>query len=266
MGTRRAKSQLASSEDVPRWVLDYFSQTLSSHEKLFQIIHLSEQGMGTIRAMPKVVEVLAKADGTLGQSSHAERLEAAKKAAALAEAESLQDFPVLHGFAVVSLWSWAEHFVKGLATLWLLHRRDAFATPAIQRLKIKVGDYAQMQKREQAAYLVELLEQDLASALKRGATRFESLLEPFGLSGLVPESCSKTLFELQQVRNVIAHRNGRTDRKLRTDCPWLKLKIDQPVLVTRPMLQAYGRAAGEYFFAVYCRVCALYGVQIDGAP
>jgi len=96
--------------------------------------------------------------------------------------------------------------------------------PAVQKLKVKLGDYILLSKAEQAHYLVELLEQDLASSLKQGVSRFENLLNPFSLGGPLPDGCAKTLFELQQVRNVVAHRNGIVDRRLKSECPWLKVK------------------------------------------
>ena len=247
---------------LPAWLTDHFTQSLDAHKQLFQIVDLSERGIGVLRGIPKVVKVLAKVNEETEEPSSLARIEAAEKEAALAQAEIAEDFPVLHGFAVVALWSWTEHFIKGFVTLWLLHRRDSFSTPAVQRLKVKVGDYAQMQKREQAAFLVELLEQDLASSLKRGANRFESLLEPFGLSGSLSDECSKTIFELQQVRNVIAHRNGKADRRLRSECPWLKLKINQPVKISRDMLQAYSNAVAEYLLTILYRTGDLYGQDL----
>jgi hypothetical protein len=154
---------------------------------------------------------------------------------------------------------WLEHFAKGFVGLWLLHHHGALVVPAVQRLKIKIGDYMQLQKQEQSAYLVEALEQELSSSLKRGANRFESLLEPFSLSGPLADECSKALFELQQVRNAIAHRNGRADRRLRAECPWLKLKLNQPVNVTHTMLRTYSSAGVEYLLAILYRVGDIYG-------
>src|SRR5690606_7101680 len=123
--------------------------------------------------------------------------------------------------------------------LWLQHRKTALSAPQIRKLKIRLGEYLQLSKSEQAAYLVELLEQEIASPLKKGVTRFESLLEPFSLSGGVSESCARTIFELQQVRNVSAHRNGIADRRLKIECPWLKVHIGQPVNVSTEMLVKY---------------------------
>jgi len=191
-----------------------------------------------------------------------ERLEQAEKEAALAVTEIEKDFPVLHGLAVVALWSWLEHFVKGFVALWLLNKREAKNVAAVQKLRVKLGDYLQLQKSEQAHFLVELLEQDLAAPLKRGVKRFESLLEPFGISGALPEGCAKELFELQQIRNAIAHRNGRADRRLRAECPWLKLKQNQQIYVSRGMLHKYANASAELLLVILYSVGDLYKIDL----
>ena len=227
-----------------------------------QIIHISEQGIGVLRGMPKVVKVLADVEGNTDAPSTSKRLEEAEKEAALAVAELEKGFPVLHGLAVVALWSWLEHFAKGFIALWLQHRRDAISVPAVHKLRVKLGDYLQLGKEEQAQFLVELLEQDLASSLKRGVNRFESLLEPFGLSDALPEGCARTLFELQQVRNAFAHRNGQADRRLCAECPWLKLRLNQPVQVSREMLFEYSNASVEFLLTLLYRVGDVYGIDL----
>lgn len=52
-----------------------------------------------------------------------------------------------------------------------------------------------------------------------GVARFETLLALVELSGAIDEEHRKGLFELQQVRNVIVHRAGIVDRRLREQCP-----------------------------------------------
>jgi hypothetical protein len=76
------------------------------------------------------------------------------------------------------------------------------------------------------------------------------LFEPFALvTTALPDGHSKTLFELQQVRNAIAHRNGNADRQLKSTCPWLKAKINQPVSVSGKMLDRYSEACMQYLLA-----------------
>lgn len=258
----------AGGPKVPAWAVSHFKSTVEAYETLGQLIHISEKGISVLRGMPKIVKVLADVEGSLSDPKSKKRLDLAEKEAALAETEVEKDFPVLHGFAVVALWSGLEHFTKSLIALWLTHRKDALTAPSVQRLKVKLGDYLQLSKAEQAHYLVELLEQDLASPLKRGVSRFESLLELFSLGGSLPDGCAKTLFELQQVRNVIAHRNGIADRRLRSECPWLKVKLTQPVPVTREMLNHYFDAAMEYALTVFYRIGDAYGHDLrpEDAP
>lgn len=259
---RPSKNAAKPSPKIPPWLTQHFRQSLNAHEKLFQIVHISERGISALRGMPGIFKVMAKVEGTVDQEKSLKQIEAIEKEAALAQTEVDEDFPVLHSFAVVALWSWIEHFIKGLITLWLLNRKDAFANVAVQRLKVKVGDYVLMSKNEQAAYLAELLEQELASPLKKGVNRFESLLEPFGLSGSFSDKYAKKLFELQQVRNVIAHSNGKADRRLRVECPWLKLKLNQPVHVSQTMLTEYAAAAAGYLLEVLYRVGDVYETNL----
>lgn len=258
----KTPKKMSANRKIPEWVTDHFEQSVAANETLFRIIHLSEKGIGVIRSMPNAVKVLAKVHGASDDPSTKQKIEHAEREAQLAQSEIDSDFPVLHGLAVVALWSWLEHFVKGFVALWILHRKDALTATAVQKLKVKLGDYLQLQKHEQANYLVDLLEQDLASPLKRGVTRFESILEPFSLSGSIPDGYAQTLFELQQIRNVIAHRNGRVDRRLKSECPWLKLRLNQPVAITEEMLNKYAEASGTYLVTILYRVGDVYGQNL----
>lgn len=246
---------VAGTKKLPAWITDHFTQSLNSIDTLMQIVHISERGIAVLRAMPRVVKVLAQVESEENSTDTTKRIESAEKAAALAQQEVDKDFPVLHGLAVVALWSWLENFVKGFVVLWLIHRKDAYSAAAIQKLRVKLGEYLQLSKTEQAHYVVELLEQDLASPLKRGVTRFDSLLEPFSLAtSPLPDGCAQTLFELQQVRNAIAHKNGNADHQLKAACPWLKVKLKQPVPVSQAMLHRYAEACVQYLLV------RLYGV------
>ena len=261
--TRKMPSSVdTKTRKLPEWITNHFKESLNSHELLMQIVDISARGISVLRGMPRIVKVLADVEGKTDDSNSVKQLERAQREAELASTEVAKDFPVLHGLAVTALWSWMEHFVKGFVALWLMHRRHALDVPAVHKLRVRLGEYLQLQKAEQSQFLVELLEQELASPLKRGATRFESLLEPFGLSFPLPDGCGQILFELQQVRNAIAHRNGRADRRLRSDCPWLKLKVNQPVQVTRKMLHAYSGAAGTFLLALLYRVGDVYSVDL----
>lgn len=231
-----------------------------------QIVDISERGISVLRGMPKAIKALAAAEGTEDEVATAKKLARAESEAGLAATEVEKDFPVLHGLAVVALWSWLEHFVKGFLALWLMNRREAVNVAAVQRLRVRLGDYLQLDKDEQAHFLVELLEQDLTSSLKRGSARFESLLEPFELTFPLPDGCGKLLFELQQVRNAMAHRNGRADRRLLGEVPWLNLRVNEPVRVSSAMLGAYSGAASEFLLGLLYRVGDVYKAEVEASP
>jgi hypothetical protein len=239
-----------AAKKLPDWITDHFEQSLDSIHTLTRIVNVSERGISVLRGMPRVIKAIAKAKDTGDMPDTVKQIESAEKEAALAQQEVDKGFPVLHGLAVVALWSWLENFVKGFVVLWLIHRKDAYAATALQKLRVKLGEYLQLSKTEQAHYIVELMEQDLASPLKRGVTRFDSLFEPFALVKTpLPDGCTKTLFELQQVRNAIAHKNGNVDHQLKSACPWLKVKLNQTVPVSHKMLDCYAEACIQYLLA-----------------
>lgn len=227
-----------------------------------EVVQISERGISVLRAMPNAMKVLAEVEGKLDDPATSKHLEQTERQAALATTEVEDDYPVLHGLAVVALWSWLEHFVKRLVALWVMNRPGALNAPAIQRLRVRLGDYLQLERDEQANFLVDLLEQEQGSPLKRGVIRFDSLLEPFELNCGLPEGCAQTLFELQQIRNVVAHRNGRADKRLLSECPWLKVDLNEPVKISRRMLDAYGGAAGQFLLALLYRVGDIHGADL----
>jgi hypothetical protein len=259
MGRSSVAKKKDQAPQVPGWVGEYFRQAYDSHERLLRVISISRRGIGSVTAMPRLTKALAKVQGKEEDPRVAKLIE---EDAALAKSEYETDFPVLHSLAVVALWSWLEHLVKGLLVERIVHDRTTLQLPAFQKLKLKLSDYLSLTKREQAAYLVELLEQEASSTLKRGVNRFETLLDPLRLASAVSESTAKSIFELQQVRNAIAHQNGRCDRRLKSNCPWLKLKLGEPIAVSSKQLDSYATAAAEYSLDVLYRIGDHHGVNL----
>ena len=258
MATRSAKSE-TKKKKLPPWVHDYFTRAYDSHERLMRVLSVSKRGIGSARAMPKLRSALANFDGKT-EDPKVQKL--VTEDAELAKTEIDLDFPVLNSLAAIAIWSWLEHLIKGLLAEQVFHDRKAAKHPAFQKIRVKLSDYASLSKREQSSYLIELIEQDLAAPLKRGATRFESILEPFGLTGAVEPRISKAIFELQQIRNVIAHQNSRCDRRLKDSCPWLKLKIGQEVRVSSKQIASYSEATAEYALNVLYRIGDQNGIEL----
>jgi hypothetical protein len=99
---------------------------------------------------------------------------------------------------------------------------------------------------EKMIYLREALKQDMASDLKVGVGRFESVLDALGLSGTVPPCIRKALVELHEMRNVIVHNLARADRFLKIRCPWIAVEVGEDLTVTQVQYRAYNTAALWY--------------------
>jgi len=248
----------ADRTGLPKWATGHFKAALDRHEELMQITRLSAQGIAMHRARPNALRVLGTVRGGSDQK-HEETIHAAEKDAELAETEIQNDYPVLHGLTTIALWSWLEDLVKGLVGNWFLHRPASMNAPAVHKLRVRLGDYLQLSRPEQARFLVELLEQDTASALKQGLPRFNSLLDVIGLSVNISEQSKKAIYEHHRVRNALAHRGGRVDAKLRAECPWLGQRPGGELRVSRAMLNAYAAGGGEFVLELLYKAGAAYG-------
>jgi hypothetical protein len=225
---------------LPKWAVEELDLALDHIERLHQVLHLSMQGISMVRSVPNAIRILAEVDGKLEEEETTSQLKRAHAAAELAHREVEGGFPLLHAQASISLWAALEATIKTFLAKWLFQQPEAIQAKQLQNLKVHLGQYESLDRQDRCDYTVELLERDLEAPLKHGVDRFESLLQVIELSGPVEEEHKKTLFELQQVRNVLMHRRGIADKKLATACPWLKIEVGKPITLDH---QAYGRYA-----------------------
>jgi len=145
---------------------------------------------------------------------------------------------------------------------WLQNYKQAMEVEAIQKLRVRIGEYERLEGEERFFYILNRLEQELSAPLKTGITRFELLLETFGLSGTVDEDVRRNLFELNQIRNILVHRSGFTDRRLVDSCPWMKLRVGDPVKVNHEMTAHYFQSVMEYATEIIARIGEHFGVDM----
>lgn len=260
MGRVTSTSGTTQKPRLPTRLTDHFSRALDNHDKLMQIARLSAQGINMHLARPNAIQVLGKVKGETEADDYAQKLNQAEDDAALAREEIAQGYPVLHGFVTIAMWSWLEDFVKGLVASWLVSHRPAIRSLAVAKLKVRLGDYISLSRYEQALHIVELLDQDTVS--RSGINRFQALLEGFELRFELDEGQQKSLFEFQMVRNNLAHRNGLVDQRLRQSCPWLGLKLGEPLRVSRTMLYYYSGVGGAMLLSLLYCVGDIYGVEL----
>lgn len=247
---------------APKWATKPFRDFIHQTERLDQLLHLSMDGISMLRGVPKIVQALAKADGKSGEEVH-DRLESAKKEAELAHREINDGFPLLHAQTTIALWSALETAIRLFLARWLQNYKQAMEVEAIQKLRVRIVEYERLEGEDRFFYILNRLEQELATPLKTGVKRFELLLEPFGLSGPVDEDVRRNLFELNQVRNVLVHRSGVADRRLVDSCPWLKLKVGEPVKVNHEMTDHYFQSALKYATELIVRIGEHFGVDMS---
>ena len=237
------------------------------------------RAIGRTQGEANLVEALANYDRVVGQElggwsgekeEEAKRkLEATKLEAELAQREVANNFPFLHAQAVLLLCSSFECLIYDFLRIWLMHEPRTLQREEIQRIKIRFADYQSMSEKERLEYVVRELERDLRTSDRIGIGRFEGLLGAVGLSGPVPKAMQRDLFELYQIRNVLAHRRGLVDRKLAETCPWLRLKVGSAIRIDQKGYTKYSKVVSAYAVLLIHRSAAYFGVKLrtnkDGA-
>jgi hypothetical protein len=241
-----AASSLDSKKSL-RLFTQLAHRTLGELLNTFSVIAVSREGIVKINALPTLFEVFATSpsDTTFPGATVEEMRSTVERNA---------------GLAALSIWSIVEHFVRRVAWHWLRTNKASLSTSAIQKLKFH-GDYLLMAKPAQLDYLIMLLEQQMSTTHRDGIAKLNSLLEPFGLDVAGSEPKRRHLFELQKVRNVIAHCNGLADKRFKVACPWNATPLHSRVVVTQEMLFNYVAASTDYVQLVLGKICDQYGVQ-----
>jgi hypothetical protein len=188
------------------------------------------------------VEMLRGADASSGRLHEAaETLTRAVTATELierAQMESANDHPLMHGHSLVAIWSAMETMVSDIVTAWLL------AWPAARSQAASVvstRDFNGLSSDEWASAVRDALDrkyrkenQKLKSI--RRLDHFEWLLAAIGIGDDGQDRdvrMGDSLFEMQQIRNIFAHRRGRADARLVHRCPNLPFRAGQEIRIDR---------------------------------
>lgn len=247
---------------TPDWATAPFKNYISESQRLGHVVHLSSRGISMLRGAPRIIEVIMKVEEDDSPET-SKSLENAKIEAELALHEVDSGFPILHAWAIVGLWAILESLIRTFVAEWLKHKRTAWQVEPIKRLRIRLGQYESIPRNQKHMFVTELLEKELGAGLKSGVTRFESLLEPFGLSGNVPDKIRQIIYEFGQVRNAIAHRGSKIDRQLLDACPWIGGRIGSDLHVSSEKFTKYQLTAQAYIVLIICRIGEYYGVDMS---
>lgn len=160
------------------------------------------------------------------------------------------DLPLLHSAAAVLIWGALEAAFRDFLVRWLVRYPAARLVPELNNVRVRVTEYERLEGEDRMRYLVSILERELAASHRPGIGRFDRLLKPFGIRPEVSESARRGLNELAAVRNVIVHRAGIADSRLLELCPWLGLRIGEPVAVGGAAFENYIAVTSEYAAAL----------------
>jgi len=235
--------------DIAGWAMEPFENFEKEINRVMHTVRLSSKGvvlfLGVRLLEPKLVDKQLK-----------------RKEIKFAKQESKMGFPTLYAWAVIGLWAHLETLIRNFLATWLKHKKSAWKIEAIDRLRIKLGEYETVPKDQKYLYVAGLLENDLGAGQKAGVNRFEVLLEPFSLSGKTPRFVTDTIYEFSQVRNLFAHNAGIVDRHFIKSCPWIKTSLGSYFHVSAEMFTRYVAASIAYACVLICRIGTLDGVDI----
>lgn len=83
--------------------------------EVMDFTQLTRQGIGVITGIPRAVEALMSKNGDPRRAAEEQKLANAKRKAKLAGSEIKNDFPLLHGHALMGLWGALEAMVEDLS-------------------------------------------------------------------------------------------------------------------------------------------------------
>ena len=234
---------------------------LNATVALFRFVSVAHEGLGIARHAKKAVSVVARArDGT--NVLEPERLGWAEELEIFATQQT-PDFPFLYRLCAFRLWAILEAAVDDLVREVLQERAELRELPVFTKIEGPLIEFAMSTPDEQAETLVGLVKQRCAASLKKGAGRFESLLGAVGLDGPVPDGARRVLLELSEVRNVVAHRDGKVDSRFISRCPWFAATKGEMLVVTGKDFDLYTGAVHWYLVELMRRIQVTYPTPLD---
>ena len=250
-------------DKFPKWVgvpLWGYADKVGEIENAYKVARIGTSmlhGVGggiaaVLRTMPESMY--------LGGPDAEDKLKNTEELSKLAQREVENDFQVLNSQALLAHWASLESFIKSFVASLLENEPRAREADGIRKLQVRLGEYLALEERDRYVYIAELLDRETGNPLRAGVTRFEDLLGVFGLSGQVEENVRKTLFELNNVRNVIVHKGGIADRRLVEACPWLGLNQGDVVKVRSADLSRYSLACVSYVTGLLRRLGEYWGI------
>lgn len=252
-------------KELPSWIMKSFADFIASSAIILQFFQLSQLGLSALN----IDEIKTFLDREIFNPFHilsehyrTENIPDILKnfSTTSLEAQIEHDFPLINNGTLLFLWAMLENFISSFILVWLENQPSSINIDAIDNtIKIKLAEYLQLERKELNIRLINRLE--INAKNKKGIDRFEELLKIINLSGKVDKKIKDTIFEMQQVRNALAHGESIVSGKLVKNCPNFPLKQGDNLFISTSLLLTYFISIVDYFFCVVARATKYFSEQ-----
>jgi hypothetical protein len=259
--------------EIPAYAFAPLKRVLNSTLILNELLHLSIDGLGMISNRPRMVEASIKWDRALNNALDRELkeevakrweadLQKANSDAAFTNKECDEEYPLLHAFFLVGAWAALEAGVEDMLVGILVSEPIALVSDVFAKIRVPLSKYEQLDKEERMRLLLSELQRANASGLAQGVNAFERALDAFALSGPVQDTLRDTLWNLNNIRNVIVHRDSRADSRFVENCPSLGFTLGERILVNHKTYSELTREIDHYVIVLMRRLCKRYDAPL----
>lgn len=121
-------------------------------------------------------------------------------------------YSLLNNSLLVSAWGSLEAAVHDMAIVWMKQDEALFTRPAVASLKFEVRTLLGIPDDERAEIILDALERQRGASRRLGVGQFEDVLADLGIGGSVDQRVRRAVLVAQQMRHLVAHRNGVVDK------------------------------------------------------
>ncbi len=253
------------TNELPEYVRQPIFRCIKTVRSVLTMLQLTEKGFTYVAHRPRMTQPLIDLTVQL-EEEPTEEIKAGlvreTEDASFAEGEIKNNFPFMHASATVTMWGALEAAIEDLLVGIALNEPVSLERDEFMKIKIPLGRFIVLEKDERIRYLITEAQRSLSTGNAQGVDTFENVLRLFDLSGEVDESVKKGLWEMNNVRNVIVHRDSQADLRLVQSCPWLGAKVGERILIDAPRFYGYHEAIYEYIGTLFRRVSARYQLPV----
>lgn len=228
-------------------------QLLNDLTDVRDLFYMTIDGLHMVSTRKNSLKVLIKTSKSKEEVEELEaELESAERDAGLYKKHEDDNFTNVTEMYVVYLWGKVDNLIKDVLTEYI--DLDDFSKydkiPAIN-LPLAV---LSMTDREKKYYIISQIEQKLNISLKQGVAKFEEMLKVFDMGGNIPKKLRDKLFELSNVRNIIAHNSSFADDRFISNCPWMGYSVGERLKLSPEYFGECHRAVFDYLMHITFRL------------